>query len=63
MHLHVIRTCRCLDNYDHAVSSDRSEETRSFVESRCKQARSCALFVVFGRKLATQVHGYVYNRI
>jgi hypothetical protein len=54
-------TCKYLDIYNHAVSSDHSEETRSCLESN--QALSYAMFVVFGRKVGRQCHGSVYNRI
>lgn len=54
-------TCKYLGIYNHAASSNHSEETRVCVESN--QARSYAMFVMFGRKVGRQLYGSVYNRI
>jgi len=54
-------TCKYLDIYNHAVSSDHSEEMCACVESN--QARSYAIFVMFGRKVGRQFDGSVCNRI
>ena len=54
-------TCKYLDVYNHAVSSDHSEETRAYVESN--QVLSYTMFVMFARKVGRQFHGSVYNRI
>jgi hypothetical protein len=54
-------TCKYLDIYNHAVSSDHSEETRACIES--SQALSYAMLVMFGRKVGRQFDGSVYNRI